>query len=272
MIDNRVLLWHNSRYSHNILLHEDDSSAPSPSNQCTLLVYAPRLYTVSTFPLHSVCNMHGDSRSRCSIFPPLCMTRFQFPHDDEDTQSPWENAKGSDSPELNHELPEFLVDHFRRRHDATVRGGTTFSDVARDEREFLRSLDLTPLQETAIGAMVTELQEQNAIVKPNCTQRVDLAADLRLMFRTCRVEEYYDQLSQMLYVSYVFGHYRPDAIARDNMIALLARRMFRKTDEKARLDFPYEEFTQYLHHIGVWGAWNNEAHSGDLERGDGNSD
>lgn len=68
------------------------------------------------------------------------MSRFPSPDDGKRREFPWEGKAASDTPELNAEVPQFLMAHLRTRHGSNL--DPEQARIFADEVQYLKSLPL----------------------------------------------------------------------------------------------------------------------------------
>ncbi len=72
-----------------------------------------------TAPAHGVLSV-GDSCSHACTIPLFSMEQRSSPDNNGNWQSPWDQAKGSNGPDLNPGVPDFLLKHLQRQDSESV--------------------------------------------------------------------------------------------------------------------------------------------------------
>ena len=189
------------------------------------------------------------------------MNRFGPPDNGEKKNLPWESFHGNDTPELNRDVPAFLLDDIRERHASNFH-----SNTIDEEKVFLEGLDLFPFQISEIRKQLDAYASGDfatAPLKPNHTLRHELANDLKLLSELSIVFSDYHLNSATLVESYLRGKYRPDPAARNRLVSRikpLYKRVGKDYDE-AR-DFPLDEYYQYIREICSQNAKREDARDG----------
>lgn len=173
------------------------------------------------------------------------MNRFDAPLDGKNERLPWDEAKGSDTPEMNAEVPDFMQEALVTRNRINAR-----LTAVQDEEMFIKQLDCTGFEKKLLSQRLDQCEGKR--IHPNTALRSELTQELDFVARLANAFSGATAYLATVYESYLLGTYRPDSVAREQLRALINERMPRGQGlsmDEYRRHFPRTEFVSYLRRI-----------------------